>query len=721
MSRYLWVDELWNKAITLSVPAPGVEVSPERSMVTVSMSPSPDERPELPQDEQRNSLLNFPRGSTQRFSSSGSGSIDLPTLNADAIKDFIAKNFSFDKGGAREDMEAPLVKTFSINGTNINLTEEQMIALIRVMIARQYDGTMHIAGFQASDRNACVQWLDSFYEALKQNANPAVIGYQLVNLLPLTAVITAVMEAKPDYRPTAWEFSALGVAALAVIRNNHFYAAAIAGASKEKIQKIVQEIVTAHNTLLDELKLVIPGDDADAIKSREQLLRLLTMPSLGKKVDQETRAVVAFLVKMGEAFALVYSDAFKTLPGYLKPLLALLFALVQGVDTAFSVVTRIGGQQRGFLEFMQEIIPTLNTPDLAPIFSSIANFAPIPWTMAKIGPLMWLVVRARAAMATLELLGADSEQMRGAMFGYYAVAGFAGMFASEVFTRYTVDENLARHLPTERTFLYRDGTLLHRIGQASIGGMPLGAVAAVIAHLAGGLDIFESAAVGGPTALLSTALLLASDNYRRLYSYVFELRFPNAALRQLDRLHIADKSLLMTVGVGATAFGVARENEIAATLGLVLLFLSGTALVAERSRYAANALRFVFAQMLLYSAAFLTWVINFVLPMKNMSHGQQPNDHPSYLDSDYFTLAGKIALSLGAALLGGGAAFADWKSTGGKVSELTQVIAPEEKRAFSISNAIRALGICCSRDDQPIITAESLATQHQEYGTRNQQ
>ena len=563
-------------------------------------------------------------------------------------------------------------------------TKKQMHTLIRFMVAYRYDGALHREELSIVSQSH----FSAFFEALKQNLKPQTFAYQLLNLLPVTAVLTWAWEDDPSYHPSFFVFLGLGIMTLPIMRNIHFYSSITSGMASEEMNTIREAIAKAHDTLQRDLVAKLSLDPADA----EKLERMLVKPSFSKRLDLELRSWAAFSIKMTEALAIFYSVAFKALPWYFKLAGGVVAGIVQGVDISFNNVNRIGCEQQSLAEWQRNTIASNDTADNAFYFPRIANAAFIPWAMAKCCPSMWVVIKTFAAIEMMELLELTSDTTPGGLYGFYLTAILSALFNSNSFSVYNVDDNLAKHLLTKRTFAYKgpNDTLFNRIGQALMGSVPPTAVVAFLAHEFGGLNYELSGAVSLPTMLAIASGIVYSEKFAHGYSQLCEMRFVNGVLRHLDQLHIIDKLTLFTAGAALSITGTVRNNVMMATAGEPLFFLMMSALLAERSRSLANAARYTFVQAFLYASAMLTWVLNCVLPFLNLYAWNLPADqHPAHLTESYFGKSLSYVMAVGALTLGL-AGYFDYKATGMKVAELNDEIPANEKRSSLV-------GRVCSR------------------------
>jgi hypothetical protein len=289
-----------------------------------------------------------------------------------------------------------------------------------------------------------------------------------------------------------------------------------------------------------------------------------------------------------------------------------------------------------------------------------------------------VAVKFRAAMTLLTLLDVDRNDVRGGLYGYYAIALLSACFFSSVFSAYNVDEKLAKHLPTPRNFEYGNTYDAATVAQALVGSLPLAACVALIGYCAD-LPVLYSGLIGVLLMLPTAILIIEQARFAYYYRQLFEMRFVPAILHQLDRLHGVDKAVLTVGGVALTSAGVYKDNAFLAAPGQALLFMMTTAWAAEKSTSAASALRYIPVQMLLYAAALITWILNCVLPLHNMMHDQDPKNRPSTLAADYFQ-DWRIVIIVGSLIAGAMAGFKDYASTGSKLPACTHSIALEARR-----------------------------------------
>ncbi|HLD84421.1 MAG TPA: hypothetical protein VI844_01465, partial [Coxiellaceae bacterium] len=242
------------------------------------------------------------------------------TENREAIIAFLEANFSKPKTSqnpGRTEEATPLngaSYTFKAFGVSANLSEAAIKQLVQFMVEHHYDG----AGLYEIDYNSenAPTWAQSIWDAIKNNnpiTNPKAFLFQLLNLLEVTAILTAVWEKDPSYVPTAPVFVGLTLAALATVRSNHFYASALGKLSPERVETILQEIETLKTATVGELRALFGEDTSENTKAAEALLRLLTRPSRLSRLDTGLRAGVGYGIKLSAAAALFLQEM-KALP-----------------------------------------------------------------------------------------------------------------------------------------------------------------------------------------------------------------------------------------------------------------------------------------------------------------------------------------------------------------------------------------------------------------------
>ncbi|MCX7124750.1 MAG: hypothetical protein NTU49_03165 [Gammaproteobacteria bacterium] len=597
-------------------------------------------------------------------------------LNLKKLKQFIANNFMEIKAG--ENSNSYHNKKFEIT-----LTTEKMQALIRVMTDAHYDGEMHTSSYEITEENSWEKYGLSVVKTLSQNILvPTALLFQLLNLLECTAILTAIWEKKPEYKPDGFIYAALTVMGAATLRSNHLYSTVKGNVSKADIEAAHNEVITLQTKLKTSLKI----DD----QSAEKLTRLTTLPSTTMRTEQEVRCYISYAIKLSASFAIL-SEEFPNYPLFAITLAALLAGSVEGIDTAFNQVLAISSEHQSAMEFLRGRIPVANSTDRAFSFAYLANFAPVPWMMAKLGPALWAFVKFRAALTLMTLFNIDKSDVYGGLIGYQSVMLMSALTFSSVFSLYNVDHKLGEELPTKRDFKPTQAA------EALVSALPIAAIVAYITHLASEKELMSLyPGVAAAVSLLPTiALILKSDTFSEKYRYFAEMRFVPDILTRLDALPVLDKAIITAAGFVTTGLGMWKDEQWVAGPGQALLFMGLMGLIAERSRIAANMTRFIPIQMALYAAALTTWILNCAMPFINLLRDRDPQDHPKKLDDLYLFL-----ICFAGALAG----YKDFCSTASKVDKLVEPIANENRREKSYAKSVcsflseTARSLCGSKD-----------------------
>ena len=622
---------------------------------------------------------------------------------------------------------------------NGSFTEEQIKSLIRIMIQYQFDGEMHTKDFVPTEKTTWQRFCEcvfgeSLSDALKHNFLSSTAAYQILNLLEVAAPLLAAWIVNPNYKPSPAVFAALTLPALATMRNSHFYAGITKGVSHDEIHRQADAVKAAVAALEIELNAV---SDDNAVK--KTLLSLLTRPSANSRALLTACLAMSCFVKIAASEAAFFEE-FKDFP----KLAVFFMAMVPGSFEALNV-TNIGYLQIGAAEheaikkYWRGVIPSVNPRDLAPVFSRIAEFPLFPFMMSELGALLWAVVKYRAAMTLAALSNSDANNVAGGLGGYDMVMAMSAFFASSVFTRYSVDQKLARGDINR----FKPNTY----PKAFISALPLagfvgfifqslinsGAFAAPEATRVLNDIGFASAMIGLKrmegivilaamlTLIPATIAIRQFEKFADWYRYFMRFNFVADWVKWIDNVHLTDKKVATAAGAGLITVGMASSflndktaiNHVVTGAGQSLFFVSATAWLAENHRVAANRIRFIPIQAALYAMALTAFMLNFVWTIYNWVSGHELGDHPTKVSHDTLESLGKFVSQYGYWIYGlvafGVGALAgtkDFAATAAKLPIVTdQVSAVADRRSQSYaSSAVSFVGAGLKKAQQYIAT-----------------
>jgi len=528
------------------------------------------------------------------------------------------------------------------------LTESQLLGLIQVLRKFHFDGRLHIPDLVAVSASPL--------KSISMNFYPKSLFLQLVTLLENTAILSAIWEKKADFNPNDISgmglYLAIALFSYASCRNVHYYASILNGFSADDIRFFQEKARQVKEDFILELRAHHFNDTTIFA-----CLNLVTLPSRFSRIEQDFLSFCLFSIKLCAAAALFFAEL-PALPIYLQLVLTAFAGMIQGIDTAFTQVA-IGNENQDLIDVQRGITPPKNI-DRSYLFPKMADFSLIPWTMAKVGPLMWLVVKTRAAMTFANLASLNSNEIPGGLYGLYGVAAISSVYVSAVFSLYNVAVNLGHELPTHRTFDYADAKRL-RFLQALLGALPAAGIAGSAPYLMA--QSLRYAIVSCFSVELITALAITfSKGFTERYRYLSEFRFGADMFSAIDRWHQLDKAVLFFAGVALSAIGILqdvrhgvgeqKQYQAINAVGMILCFFMGTGLVSGISRSVASQLRYGAAQMFLYAAALLTWVLNCAISMGRVLDGKDAKDRPGHINTSHFGQAGYYAFMIGSLMIG---------------------------------------------------------------------
>jgi len=613
-----------------------------------------------------------------------------PSYDEQAIQHFIATHFSFEESD-RAMLTDENINHYRFLHADIAFTETELHALINFMKAHHFDGALYDAEYQPSSESLAVQSLIAAKKVLMQNIRPTAFVFQLLNLLEVTALLSAIWEKDKNFFPGPGLFSWLAVVALFTLRNNHYFASVIGEFSREKMIQIKINIEDQTRDLLNELAKLTPG--VEGVDINTILLRLLTKPLRHERILQELSSWIAYTVKLS-ATAAVFLEEFKLWPLHLTLFAATIAGTIQGVDSSYTMYNAINGEHRKILEYRAGKIPVQYTPDRALFFPKFSDFPVIPWMMAKLGPAIWTAVKLRAAVTLIRLLKLESADVPGGLYGFYGIAFASALYTSCVFSLYGIDQKLAKELPTQRNFQYTHTLDRHSIATATLGALPISAMVAYGMHLAN-YDNKSALIAALPAWSATTVLILNFPVFAHFYRQIVEMRYVDSLMHHLDHLPTNDKFMLFVLSALATAGGIGWDKPALAVPGEIAVFLTFTAWIAQCARPTASYLRYTVAQSVLYATALVTWILNCAIPFYNLNTHQDPADRPAHLDESYFHTAGYFMIVSMGLFACFGAAHRDWKATAAKIPALTGKIDTDNQETRSV--IFRPLSWMCNK------------------------
>lgn len=687
-----------------------------------------------------------------------------------AIVHFIDKYFYFDSAQQ---------KFFHSSGFGAAIEQDVICELVKLLNHLHYDGFgLYDRTLRSFQKNVLVssdndlrsfktpngifqRYIQVFlptFSTLKRNLYPQVLAFQFINVLEVTAVLTALWEYNPNYKPDWKIYTVMGILALAVMRNNYYFAGAMAGLSQERIKTLRDEICdNTRRFLTDYLREIFfrqreldaTGTTVPLSSAREKLINALlqqiTQPRLIERILQEwsswSGAVVKFSATMAVCLAL----------GFSRPIaisLGMLGGLVQGIDVGYTQNNAIAMMSRGWRDYLNGRIPPLrndnnpiNTTEYAIFFHKVADFEIlVRGFMSKIAPIAWAIILFDAIRRVFALTNLPAQ------YGVYGIGFISACLYATVFSLFNIDQRLAIELPTQRQLAgyrkieyinYDDDsagahplTLWMRFCQLSAGAAPLAGIAGMIAYQFFKLDLIKSGyMVALPTEILTILLLMECERFAEIYSQIFEFRFMEPALRNLDTLMTEWKTTGIILSAVIFAYGFYRGNQFIEAPAEIILFLSATALLAECIRASINGLRYIIAPTLLNMVALLTWFNHCLLPLLHtyeLYDKHAPASHSQAFSQDQAKLYHTICVI--ALLIGLGGAYASWHATGRHVSALTKtvdnirsenILFNQEEIAGSrflgavgscFGSFFRKITHCCRQDAQDTVETDGLVS-----------
>lgn len=563
-------------------------------------------------------------------------------FNPEKIKAFLARYFSHH-----------IVETESryiFKPEQIEFSVVQMQELLCFMKKYHFDGKLHQAIYAPASS------MQHYARAAASILWPPSLAFLILNELEVTATLTVAWEIRPNYFPAAWVYFALMPIALLMARNNYYYAICINKISQPELESYKEAIDVLHDTLKSELPNPL-------------LLRFLTQPSFARRLEQEIRMWIAYFIKLAATSA-VFLEEFRGWPLHLILIFAFIAGTNEGVDTAYTMVGAIGGEHQNILDFCNTDVPPLKAYHRALLFPHVANFAPIAWAMAKLGPVAWLLVKIRAAYIFTWLLRLSSDNVSGGLYGFYAIISLSALWTSCSFSNFSVDQKLGKELPTQRDFAYEKKFSISALAKALLGALPVAAIPALAAH-ASGYSNRDAIIISTPVVAATFSLILNAEVFMYFYRWFMEARVADHFFRFIDSRSTNFNAFISLAALIGAAIGAMSNHKIISAIMQPVLFVFGTSLVAQHSRPLASKIRFCTAQTFFYATALFTWILNFVLPLRNLSDEVDPKNHPTQVRQDYFSQAVYFSLVLGGLLASFFAASKDWRATAAKVPSMS--------------------------------------------------
>lgn len=615
-------------------------------------------------------------------------STPIPSHHAKAVQTFITDHFT------QQGAEAPHQYLYQIENARHILSADQLKGIIHIMVNRHYDGVLHTKSYDGSQKNH-----SSWLLEIAKNCYPKSLFLQLVTLLECTSILSALWEKDESFNPLKMPnyllFAAIGIFSYASIRNIHYYGSTLNGLSEEAIHALHDAVDAEEHAFADELTaLNLPADVITTLRSR------LTEPSFFSRIEQDVRSILSYLIKLSAATAVFFAEL-AAMPFAAQLSAAAIGGTTQGIDFSFTQVA-IGNMNRRLRDFENGTLSPSNV-ERGLIFPKIANFPVIPWLMAKVGPAMWTAVKARAAFIFMKLMGVTNDSVPGGLYGIYAISALSSAYIAMIFSRFNIDTNLARELPTIRSFQY-DEHMLMRTMQGALGALPITAAALYGSNTAG-LTFGEIAGIGASAQVVFMLAIGSSKRFADLYRYAIEMRFAQDLVNQFDRLHAIDKAIITVVGALVFGAGIGLDvqkgidthpsYQVTAGIGTVMMYLGATGLLSEKSRSLASQLRYIPGQMLLYATALLTWILNCAISLSNVAHGENPKNRPETIDQGYFKLSGYVLLFILSLIAGLFAAAKDHAANATRVvndqgQRLVDLIPEDEKKSSYVIAAIES-------------------------------
>lgn len=644
---------------------------------------------------------------------------DITMFNA--IVNFIDEHFYFDDTQQR----------FFHHGVGIHITLDMMKNFVRFLQSQHYDGfgLYHSSKVLLQqdlvlsiDNSRATQTPGSIFQrhiqiflptgsTLKRNLRPQVLAFQFINVLEVMAVLTALWEYDPNYKPDWKIYTVMSMLALAVMRNNYYYVGATAELSREQIVALQGCIQEYRNRLIQAMQEVFfpsarePGatgvtspDKANRPLSSEKeklvdmLLQEITQPRFSERALQEwsswSGAAVKFSATMAVCLAL----------GFSRPIaiaLGVLGGLVQGIDVGYTQNNAIAMVSRGLREYMNGRVPPLrigehaiNTLGYAIFFHKVANLEIlVRGFMSKIAPSAWAMILFDAIRRAFALTNLPVQ------YGVYGIGFISSCLYACIFSRFSIDQRLAIELPTQRILagypkeeIGLNGNPLEpfpltsweRTCQLFSGAVPLAGITGAIAHTYFDLDLIKSGyQVALPTEIMTMLLLAKFDKFAEFYSQIFECRFVDKWISYLDTPRLIWKIIIAIVSGFVLVDGAYHaNNQLVAGPAEIILFLSLTALCAERApRARVNEMRYMIAPAVLNMVALLTWFNHCLLSLLHtygLYEKHAPASHSQEFSQDQVRLYHTICVM--SLLIGLGGAHASWRATGRHVATLTEKI-----------------------------------------------
>lgn len=591
-------------------------------------------------------------------------------FNQDAVLQFLNSEFeaqlstSHQQGSTRQSVEektreqadqTPSEIKYTHKTSQVKLTQENMLSILRILNEYHYNGRLHHD--TDSESITCLGgW------------SPKHLGYQLVNTIEVTSFLTAAWQLDKSFEPGVAVFSSLAVIAGFVIRNNYLYAGLTDSSfTPDAREEKNAEIQNCSRELGRKLSIIEES-------SSESLTKSLTKPRCSQIVMTEVGCLASVLTKVAASVAVVSAVMNpEGLPMIAASIAAgVLMGSIEAIDTAFTKISVIGGENRRLIDFLQGVIPTLEPTDFTPYFKKVADFSILPWTMAKIGPLAWAAVKTMSADKVFQLSGATLPQLATTRESVRLLVLVSSLMFSNVFTDYNV-KKLEEELPTKRDFSLTSQKGIARLGASFLSALSAAGLTSGTAHITG-TNMMTSAGVGGATLITLLPMLYQSDRVAHFVDDALTMKWPSRVFAKVDAGKPIEKITATGLTAGIASAGFVYGNSYIAAPAVMMTYFLLTSLIAEVSRPMANMARFTPVQTSLYAAAFLEWIVKTATPLTAMAKGQSVEDCPDFVDSNYFTSIGSTSIIGLAVLISFLAGVADWEATGAQVNKINEPV-----------------------------------------------